>query len=269
MNFYTAVVRIRVNMSIEQQAYPSNPTLWAIAANRRREIITTLLDRDTEITEHELALRLAGTEPAAPVSDETKAEVHDIRTALTHVHLPKLEAAALIDRDPHAETLKTSSHPALDDPRFRRLLTIEAEGVDTALAGLSHDHRRIVLTLLREATVPLTRTDLAREVLGREPEFADRDSPSVDEVKISLHHSHLPRLVEPEFIEYDPETGQATYLGHHAVERVIETVTEPDEQVAAKLDGFFGGLQDTYQRASREASEPLAWPHFWRAPYHG
>lgn len=250
-------------------SYPHNSTIKAISSRERRTIVTALLDEASPVTERDLVNRLL-TERASSVAPRPPTlEIQTVRLDLVHHHLPVLADADLIDWNRDAGTAERGSHPALDDPRFRSLLTIDAENVDAALTGLSHDHRRIALTVLKDVPASLTTTDLAREIHRQVPQVTGRHPASVDDLLVSLHHGHLPKLAEADLIDYDPETGRATYLDHPTLERVFSIMFVSDERTADKYDAFLDGLHDSYEKVSRDAGEVPSWPHFWRDPSHG
>ena len=252
-----------------------NPTLRCIASGRRRVVLGYLLDRGSPVTVQALATTLAATGQGKPITDVATADVRAIRTGLAHTHLPALEDASLVTWDRADETVTTTSHPVYDDPRFRRLLAVDADGFDEALSVLSHERRRIALTVLRDAGTPMARSELARKILHREtgtnePETAtdDPDSAAVEDVVAALYHLHLPRLADADFVEYERESGHATYADHPALEATLEIIYEPDEHLVEKFDGFLGGLGASY-RQSRDVGDSANWPHFWGDPHHG
>ena len=71
-----------------------------------------------------------------------------------------------------------------------------------SLGVLGHQVRRKVLTLLAERNV-LHRSGLAQKIVG------DDEIPheNVERVTLSLHHNHLPKLADHDYVEYDPRTG--------------------------------------------------------------
>lgn len=219
------------------------------------------------LTEEQLTNYVAATAKGTPDPDTTLIET--VNRELTHVHLPALEAAGFITWQQTEGIVDTTTHPALDDPRFERLLKTTTEGIDEVFSVLSHEYRRVALTVLKAEQGPLSRSVLGQEIRRRAPETTGADISSAEKITISLHHGHLPVLDEKGFIEYDPETGQATYAGRPLLEDVFTIIQGRDESVAEKLDGFVEGLADSYQHASRETNTPLEWPHFWRGPYHG
>ena len=250
------------------RANASNPTLRCIAVGRRREILRALLSRGEPATDRELADLLAAADGADPAADEAATERRTVRRNLVHRHLPALEAAGLVARDRDDTTVETTTHPALEDPRFRRLLGLDAENLDEVLSALSHEHRRIALTVLRDGETTMSRTAIAEEILRRETVETDSDPESVDEIAVSLHHSHLPNLADAGLVEYERETGRTAYTGHPTLEAVFEIVYESDERLVDKFDGFLDGLGVSSEK-SADASEQLDWPHFWWRPNHG
>lgn len=71
---------------------------------------------------------------------------------------------------------------------------------------LAVERRRLALDTLADETRPSDLETLAREMAARESESGTTDEETIEQVKISLHHSHLPVLAEVGVIDYDPET---------------------------------------------------------------
>ncbi|WP_394742282.1 DUF7344 domain-containing protein [Natronococcus roseus] len=70
------------------------------------------------------------------------------------------------------------------------------------------DRRRVALEILAEYTEPFGLDELAVAIANREAELkADgEERPSVEQVAVTLHHAHLPRLADAGVIEYEPES---------------------------------------------------------------
>ncbi|MFC4439570.1 hypothetical protein ACFO3C_18045 [Halostagnicola sp. GCM10023398] len=195
-------------------------------------------------------------------------EIEAMQMQLSHVHLPALEAAGFISWEENDGVVQIATHPALDDPRFERLLKINADDVDAILSALSHEYRRITLTVL-EAEQTKSRTELAHEIRHRLPVTVRRELPSAEEIGLLLYHVHLPSLDEINVINFDPATGDVSYIDHPVLERVFTIIFERDDSAVEKLDGFLNGLADSYQEASRGTNSKADWPHFWNDPYYG
>lgn len=79
---------------------------------------------------------------------------------------------------------------------------------------LASDRRRQTVEALADATAAVELGDLAAEISARET-TTDEDERSKERVAISLHHVHLPKMVDAGILEYDP------------TERVIEPLDAP------------------------------------------
>lgn len=250
----------------ETSAGTRNPVFGSIAHRRRRTVLDTLLRWGPPLSERQLAEHLAAVEQGTP--SPGRPEVEAIQTDLTHAHLPRLEAAGLVRWDRDDAIVRTTSHPALDDPRFRLLLETEREGLDDALSALAHEHRRLALTVLKDEG-PTSLPTLARDALRRGPDDLGLGTGTVDDLVVSLAHVHLPKLAEADLIAYDPETGHVTYSDHPALETVFEIIFEPDNHLAEAYDEFFAGLGTAFDQLGRDPSVEADWPNSWRDPYHG
>lgn len=262
-----------------------NPIFTAVRDRRRRRILDILIGRSSVVSEEELTVELATTERESSLLDVTPGEARDVRIDLRSVQLPLLEDSGLVTWDTGAATVTTTDHPILRDPRFRRIVEMEADGLDDVLAGLSHEHRRIVLTVLKDEQTALSRIALAREILRRkaretirreigetvrrEIEDTEPDPGAVDDFDTLLNHCYLPELADAGLIEYASETGLAEYTGHPALEEVLAIIHEPDERLVDKFDEFLGGLGVASREMSEETGEQFDLPHFWGDPYHG
>ena len=245
----------------------SDRVFEAMAHSTRREILRLLLVRDAPVTDQELAAHLATVE-RHPTRRGAAAERDTARTDLVHTHLPTLADVGLIARNRDETIVDTAPHPAFDDPRFRLLLDAEVDGLDNALSNLAVKRRRVLLTVLRDMRTSMTRRDLAREILRSNETESEPDRNAVDSLIASLYHVHLPALDDAGFVEYDHETGRATYSSHPALEEVFTIIYEPDQRLVDSYGGFFSGLEMAYKEWRPGAGTEAEWPHFWRDPTH-
>lgn len=94
----------------------------------------------------------------------------------------------------HSEPANERSSPSAlsDDERYRLL---------------SAERRRTAVDVLEERTLPIGLDDLAAAIAEREADDT-ADADAVERVAISLHHVHLPKLVDAGVIRYDPESNR-------------------------------------------------------------
>jgi len=82
-----------------------------------------------------------------------------------------------------------------------------ASTVDSVLDVCRHQHRRIVLALLAAERRSLTLNDLTKSVI----KYNHQASPTEvsedlrTEIRLSLYHTHLPKLASDGLITYDPD----------------------------------------------------------------
>lgn len=91
---------------------------------------------------------------------------------------------------------------------------------DEIFSVLSHSHRRFILQYLHSADTPISIDELAAELVAWKNPLSAADQLSDGRatlVKISLMHSHLPKMAEAGLIRYD-EIQQTVTLGDRADE---------------------------------------------------
>jgi len=103
--------------------------------------------------------------------------------------------------------------------------------VDSVLDVCRHQHRRIMLALLAADGRSLTLNDLSRTVL----EYTHQASPTavsedlLSEIRLSLHHVHLPKLASDGLVTYDPDRKLVELTeGFEQVEPTLATVLDAD-----------------------------------------
>lgn len=98
------------------------------------------------------------------------------------------------------------------------------------LRTLGNDRRRYVLSRLRESSDDVTSlSELAKVIARRESE--DGGAPverTLEEITVSLHHAHLPKLQASELIDYDVRSGAVRYLENPDAEALVELAVEGD-----------------------------------------
>lgn len=73
---------------------------------------------------------------------------------------------------------------------------------------LRSSRRRLVLDILEGETTHVSLADVASEVATREAGLDGEDAETVGRVKITLHHTHLPKMDEFGVLTYDRDSNQ-------------------------------------------------------------
>lgn len=93
---------------------------------------------------------------------------------------------------------------------------------DELLDLVAHERRRTVIRCLVEAEEGRVQLeDLVAEV----GEGLDAAAPGATQVRIDLHHHHLPKLERAGVLEYDARSGAVRYRSEPRLERVVEFVS--------------------------------------------
>ena len=71
---------------------------------------------------------------------------------------------------------------------------------------LAGERRRVALDVLSDRSTPVDLEDLAVAIARRETDADVVDEETVEQVAITLHHTHLPMMGELGVIDYDPDS---------------------------------------------------------------
>ncbi|WP_137285602.1 DUF7344 domain-containing protein [Halorussus salinisoli] len=103
---------------------------------------------------------------------------------------------------------------------------------DVVFDALRNPRRQFTLAYLRQQDRHVTLTEFARKItaweVGSSPTEIEEDQ--VERVRVSLHHSHLPKLADLGLVEYTDDDRHTV----SATERV-QTI-EADMEIAALVD---------------------------------
>jgi len=183
-----------------------------LTSRRRRLILAILVDGSDAVPSRELARRLGAVEAGVIPADVPDDRVDVLLADLRHVQLPTLADVGLLEWDEVEETVSTADHPAFDDPTFRTLLESGAD-VDDVVECLACERRRTVLAALSTHEEPVERAALARQVAAYEP-----GPDTTEDVLVSLHHVHLPKLDDAGLVERDRQADTVGYRSHRSVD---------------------------------------------------
>jgi len=196
----------------------------SLANRERRRIVGLVFDRAPEAVSREEL-----------VTSMTVDKCQRATTALDHVHLPKLSAAGLIDRNSDDNTVALADHPAFQDPGIREIIEDDGSTSDPSLdalfSAIADGRRRTILDILSHQFGPIHVETLAWDIETYDEETRESEVPTaaVNRVVKRLHHVDLPHLSETGLIEYDTDARTVTYEGHPQL-RVpwIHSVLKPE-----------------------------------------
>lgn len=85
--------------------------------------------------------------------------------------------------------------------------------LDEVFEALAHSRRRYLLYCLTKASGSVTeRSELVAALQVFEEEATEGDaSPTRESIELDLHHTHLPKLADAGFVEYDTRQGTVRY----------------------------------------------------------
>ena len=192
-----------------------------LASSERRRILGILDERaPNSVPRRDLAKHLVQSKHSDAAAQDPDEAVKRASLELHHTHLPKLDAAGLIDQDTGRETVTISDHPAYEDDGIDAVIDPSSTGDPSSLDGLfrslADDRRRTILDVLTHQVGPIHVETLARELCAKEQSIAESEVPAdeVEEIHGSLRHRHLPRLADAGLVDYDPEGETVGYEGH-------------------------------------------------------
>jgi hypothetical protein len=201
---------------LQESGSDRNAIVTSMTDRRRRWALDLVRNRNGAVPTDELATHLAATETGKRLFEVSEEEFRRELVGLRHTHLPALSDADLVDWDEESGAVASSDHPVHDDPKFDRILDVEADDWDGVLESLADERRRIALSVLSAADGTVDRERLAASVAARAECVSETEVPPRDakDVLLSLHHVHLPKLDEAGLVEYDHKAEEVAYAGH-------------------------------------------------------
>lgn len=112
--------------------------------------------------------------------------------------------------------------------------------LEVAFDALAHHRRRLAIAVLQRHEPPVSLEGLARQM---QVQLDMPGSTRVEELKIELHHQHLPKLMEPGILEYDPARRSVTRVdlpdptGVRGRIPSESSQASPDECISVPLEG--------------------------------
>ena len=162
----------------------------------RRVRLLEILSTDTQLSLTELTTELIDREaPDVPTGQAR----HDIRITLVHNHLPRLEEYGLVEWS--LEAVELVDEPLLCPAALSTLLETEATDEKRLLERVVDPARLGLLEVVADDDRAQSLEEVASTLAAREKTLPSDPK----QVKIALHHSHLPALDEVDVLEYDHE----------------------------------------------------------------
>lgn len=196
-----------------------------LADERRRALLPVLRQSDTPLSESRLARLVAARQIGDSPNEVATADHERVQLSLHHVHLPRLEAAGLIERADNGQVVCTE-HPFWTNSDVRTLLTQDqvAPNITTMTFDLLADERRrAILTLLKDQQ-ELTVKEVAEELA--ETPLTGQELPNVT---AELAHCHVPKLADVGVVEVDSTRNTIRYIGNVVLEEWFSAVRMHEE----------------------------------------
>lgn len=212
-------------MNATTKGGPMDQTLDAIADPVRREVLSILKKRTTRVSTEELATHVVAALTGEPLVDVSREERDRVHVALGHSHLPRLADANLVEWSREDSTVTTTDHAALQSGPVQRLIEVDTDDYERLLRAIRSTRRRIALSII-ESVDDIERRDLARRVADREDRRPQTERSDVEDVLVTLHHVHLPKLQDAGLVAYEDETVR--YVGHPDLEPELLDVASPE-----------------------------------------
>ena len=181
----------------------------------RRATLAVVLDRDGSVPVAGLAARVHDEGEAYGVDPND--DHRTIRRALHHRHLPFLVASGFLERLPGGNEVAPGDHHLLGQPMVDSAW-LRRDGANWGALGavFGQPRRRVAVTILAGADLPLSLAVLARAVAAERIGDIALDSSAIQAFQTRLHHVGLPMLDAAGVVSYD---GAA---------RLITAVDTPD-----------------------------------------
>ncbi|WP_202932535.1 DUF7344 domain-containing protein [Halorussus salinus] len=130
------------------------------------------------------------------------------------------------DRDEESERDDRRDHgdSSADRPAERVTLSLDA-----TLELLANHDRRAVLSYLREGSDRTATVDELTDYLVERRTVRTGERPARSHVRSTLHHIHVPKLVDAGVVDYDPRTEEVRYWGSERLETWHDRIERDEE----------------------------------------
>lgn len=191
-----------------------------LASEPRRRLLGLAYERAPDsLTRRDLAVCLTPSQDEKPLDKAATDEFQQALVNVHHTHLPKLDAAGLLDHETDRGKVALTDHPAFQDAGIVDAIhtqeNADATSLDALFGALADPRRRTILASLNHSFQEVHTETLARDVGAREQDMAASAVPAdeVEQILVSLRHNHLPHLSEAGLIECDTDEQMVVYDG--------------------------------------------------------
>ena len=115
----------------------------------------------------------------------------------------------------------------------------ESIAFDSVLGLCQHQHRRIILGTFAEEKRSLTLDDLTKAILkyNHQTPLTEASADVLTEIRLSLHHVHLPKLASEGLVNYDPERHLVEPTEQlDQVQPTLATIIDADSSLEAPME---------------------------------
>lgn len=184
-------------------------TNYELLTHPRRLHLLSILDATERISVSALAEELVAVERTQSPTDSGN-DVSTVKTALVHAHLPLLADAGIVEFDRESQVVAAIADRPVSSSRLSRLSHLAAAAGDDAdrlLRTLVHPTRIAAYSAIESAAESISVDEIATCIHDENATHTYDDdtshNASIEDVRLSLYHSHLPALASVGVIEFD------------------------------------------------------------------
>jgi hypothetical protein len=118
-------------------------------------------------------------------------------------------------------------------------MTQDSIALDSILNLCQNQHRRLVLAIIAAEQRSLTLNDLTKSVLkhNHHTPITEVSEDVLEEIRLSLHHVHLPKLASEGLITYDPDRRLMEPTEQfEQVQPTLSTILEADPALKTPIE---------------------------------
>lgn len=206
------VASLKAGRIVEEDGATARPgAVLAVSTNAERRAALTEVQKQSPIEVRDLAARVVARVEGRPIDDVTDEERQRTSAALHHSHLPRLAEAGFVEMEREQDANYVRPDEDVDAATLESIEELaDHESGETVLEVLADPERRRVAASLARADEPVSVTGLAESMAADGGDALVGGGTSVESIRVSLHHIHLPRLEDAGLVEYDSADARVT-----------------------------------------------------------